>query len=120
MTAEARQAAERRGHSAETRALWWLRLKGYRLVARRFRCPAGEIDLVVRRGKLLVFVEVKARRETAAAAEAIGPRQQLRILRAAEAFLQRRPELAALDQRFDAVFVAPGCRPRHQADAWRP
>ncbi|MEX0921441.1 MAG: YraN family protein [Rhodovibrionaceae bacterium] len=119
MTSGARQAAERLGHSAEAKALWWLRLKGYRLVARRFRCPAGEIDLIVRRGRLLAFVEVKARAAEAAAAESIGPRQQQRILRAAEAFLQRRPELAALDQRFDAVFVAPGRRPRHQPDAWR-
>lgn len=119
MTAQTRQAAERRGQAAEAKALWWLRLKGYRLIARRFRCPAGEIDLIVRRGRVLAFVEVKAREETAAAAESILPRQQQRILRAAEAFLQRRPELAALDQRFDAVFVSPGRRPRHQPDAWR-
>ena len=117
---EAKRAAERRGHAAEAKALWWLRLKGYRLVARRFRSPAGEIDLIVRRGRTLVFVEVKAREGAAEAAEAIGARQQQRILRTAEAFLQRRPELAALDQRFDAVFVAPGHRPRHQPDAWRP
>lgn len=124
MTAEtrpraARRAAERLGHGAEARALWWLRLKGYRPVARRFRCPAGEIDLIVRRGRVLAFVEVKAREDAAAAAEAVSPRQRQRILRAAEAFLQRRPELAKLDQRFDAVLVAPGRRPRHLPDAWR-
>ena len=115
----ARQAAERRGQAAEAWALWWLRLKGYRLVAWRFRCPAGEIDLIVRRGGLLAFVEVKAREDETAAAEAIAPRQRQRILRAAEAFLQRRPELASLGQRFDAVLVAPGRRPRHRPDAWR-
>ncbi len=119
MISTSRQAAERLGHSAERAALWWLRLKGYRLVTQRFRSTAGEIDLIVRRGRLLAFVEVKAREDSAAAAEAIGARQRQRILRAAEAFLQQRPELAGLDQRFDAVFVAPGRRPRHQPDAWR-
>lgn len=120
MTAEARRAAERLGHGAEARALWWLRLKGYRTVARRFRCAAGEIDLIVRRGRALAFVEVKARADAAAAAEAVSPRQRQRILRAAEVFLQRRPELAELEQRFDAVLIAPGHRPRHLPDAWRP
>lgn len=120
MSTAARQAAERLGHGAEAKALWWLRLKGYRLVARRFRSPAGEIDLIVRRGRLLAFVEVKAREKAATAAESIGVRQRQRILRAAEAFLQQRPELAGLAQRFDAVFVAPGRRPIHQPDAWRP
>lgn len=115
-----RLAAYRRGRAGETRALWWLRLKGYRLVARGERTPVGELDLVMRRGRILAFVEVKARPDLGQAAVAIAPRQQERIARAAGAFLQRRPELGGLQVRFDAVLIAPGRLPRHLVDAWRP
>lgn len=114
-----RQAAERRGRSAERLAAWWLRLKGYRIVARGFRTPVGEIDLVARRGRRLALVEVKRRETLAAAAEAIRPQQQARIARAAELFLKRRPDLAGLTLGFDALLLAPGHRPRHLPDAWR-
>ena len=114
-----RLAAYRRGRAGETRALWWLRLKGYRLVARGERTPVGELDLVMRRGPILAFVEVKARPDRDQAAAAIAPRQQLRIARAAQAFLQRRPELVGLQARFDAVLIAPGRLPCHLVDAWR-
>lgn len=115
---ERRRRAERAGRRGEGLALWWLRLKGWRLVARGFRAPVGEIDLVVRRGGVLALVEVKRRPTLAAAAEAIRRPQQLRIARAAEALLQRRPDLAALTLRFDAVLLAPGRRPRHIMGAW--
>jgi len=115
---ERRRRAERAGRRAETLALWWLRLKGWRLVARDFRTPVGEIDLVVRRGRLLALVEVKRRDSLAAAAESIRPEQQGRIARAAEAFLRRRPDLADCALRFDAVLLAPGRRPRHIMAAW--
>ena len=120
-----RAAAARRrraygfGRGAEGLAAWWLRLKGYRILARDFRTPAGEIDLVARRGRVLALVEVKARPSIAAALEALGPRQRRRIERAGAVFLQRRPELAGLEVRFDLVLLAPGHRPRHIADAWR-
>lgn len=117
-TTEARRRAERAGQQGETLALWWLRLRGWRLVARGFRAPVGEIDLVVRRGRVLALVEVKRRDTLAAAAEAIRRQQQARIARAAEAFLQRRPDLASLTLRFDAVLLAPGHRPRHIIGAW--
>ncbi|MFQ5775778.1 MAG: YraN family protein [Kiloniellaceae bacterium] len=114
-----RRRAYGRGRSAERRAAWWLRLKGYRILARGVRVPLGEIDLVARRGRVLALVEVKARPSLAAAHEALGPRQRRRIERAAAVFLQRRPDLAALDLRFDVVLIAPRRPPRHIADAWR-
>ena len=114
-----RQTAEKRGRSGERLAAWWLRLKGYRIVARGVRTPVGEIDLVARRGRRLALVEVKRRATLAAAAEAIRPQQQARIARAAEAFLKRRPDLAGLTLGFDGLLLAPGCRPRHLTDASR-
>jgi putative endonuclease len=118
-TPDTRRAAEQRGRGAERQAAWLLRLKGYRVLARHFRSPVGEVDLIVRRGGTLAFVEVKARPTQAEARDAIGPRQQARIARAAEAFLAQRPDLAQLDLRFDAVLLVPGARPCHMIDAWR-
>lgn len=119
----ARRAARRRaygfGQGAERLAAWWLRLKGYRILARDFRVPAGEIDLVARRGRTLVLVEVKGRASLDEALAALGPRQRRRIERAGAVFLQQRPHLAGLDVRLDLVVMAPGHRPRHIADAWR-
>ena len=115
----AKQAAEGAGRWAERLAAWRLRLSGYRVVARNYRSPAGEIDLVVRRGRTLVFVEVKARASLAAAVEAIRPGQQRRIRNAATSFLARYPNLGGHDLRFDVVLVVPGRLPRHLADAWR-
>jgi putative endonuclease len=116
--APVRQAAERAGRWAERLAAWRLLVAGYRVVARNYRCPAGEIDLVVRRGRILVFVEVKTRGVLADAAEAIRLGQQRRIRNAAAAFLVRYPHLGACDLRFDAVLIAPGRLPRHIPDAW--
>lgn len=116
---ETRQAAWRRGRRAERLAAWWLRLKGYHILARGFRVGAGEIDLVARRGRVLALVEVKARDSMAQALDAVGPTQRARIARAAAAFLQRHPELAGLDVRYDAVLISPGRWPRHVTDAWR-
>ena len=118
MTRETRRRAYGRGRRAEALAAWWLRLKGYRIVARGFRVPAGEIDLIARRGRVLAHVEVKARPSLEEAREALTPRQRRRIERAAEAFLQRRPDLAGLDQRFDVVLLAPRRRPHHLENAW--
>ena len=116
---ERRRAAWGFGRGGEARAAWWLRLKGYRILARGFRTPVGEIDLVARRGRLVALVEVKARPTLAEAAAAITPRQRERIARAAALFLQRHPGLAGCDLRFDALLIAPGRRPRHVIDAWR-
>ena len=120
--AEARRlAAERRGRRSETLAALLLRLKGYRILGRRVRTHAGEIDLIARAPTGLVcFIEVKARADEALASDALGPRQQARIARAAELFLAGRPGLAAKGARFDVVTVSPGAFPRHIRDAWRP
>ncbi len=115
-----RRAAYRRGRGAEFCAAWLLRAKGYRIVARGYRCPAGEIDIVARRGSVLVAVEVKARTSLAAAAEAIDQRQRSRIARALGDFIIRNPASADCDIRFDAVLASPWWRPHHIVDAWRP
>jgi putative endonuclease len=94
-----------------------LRLRGWRIVARGWRCPSGEIDILARRGGVLAAIEVKSRRQFDTAASA--PRQRRRITRAAEAFLLSRPDLAALDLRFDLMLVAPFRLPRHWPSAWR-
>lgn len=114
-----RRAAQVHGLRAETLAAWRLRLAGYRVLARNFRVPTGEIDLIVRRGNVLAFVEVKARPSYDLAAEAVQPHQQRRIRNAALAFLARRPDLAGLSPRFDVVLVTPRRLPRHVCDAWR-
>ncbi|WP_208539361.1 YraN family protein [Algihabitans albus] len=119
-TLDSRRRAYGAGRKAELLAAWWLRLKGYRILAHGLRLPVGEIDLIARRGSCLAFVEVKRRATSLAALEAVTPRQRRRILRAAEAWLARRPDLAGLDLRFDALLLVPGQRPRHLPDAWRP
>lgn len=79
----------------------------------------GEIDLIARRGHVLVFVEVKARGDFATAADSVSHHQRRRITRAARAFLASRPELGNLDIRFDVMLVSPLRLPRHITDAWR-
>lgn len=108
-----RQAAFRVGLSAESRAAALLVAKGFRILARRWRSPAGEIDIVARRKQLLIFVEVKARADFDAAAESISPRQQQRIAAAAEAWLAAFGQDNLRDFRFDVVLVVPGKMPRH-------
>jgi putative endonuclease len=113
LAAPARVAAFRTGLSAEGRAAAYLILKGYRILARRFRSPYGEIDIVARRRNLLAFVEVKARASLDEAAYAVTPRQQQRIIEAAQAWLMAHPEHADFDLRFDAMLIAPRRLPRH-------
>jgi putative endonuclease len=108
-----RVAAFRVGLSAESRAAVYLIAKGFRIVARRFRSSVGEVDIVARRGRLLIFVEVKARSRLDDAAESLLPRQQRRIAAAAAAWLAEHPDDAESHIRFDAVLVAPRRIPRH-------
>jgi putative endonuclease len=108
-----RRVAFQLGLSAESRAAAFLIAKGYRIVARRWRSPVGEIDIVARRRKTLVFVEVKAREKLDDAAEAVIFRQQRRIIAAAEAWLASHPDDVMSDIRFDVVLVAPKSLPRH-------
>jgi putative endonuclease len=108
-----RIAAFRIGLSAESRAAAYLIAKGYRIAARRFRSPVGEVDIVARRGRTLAFVEVKARERLDDAAWSVVPRQQQRVVAAAGAWLAEHPDDAQCHIRFDAVLVAPGRMPRH-------
>lgn len=114
-----RREREAFGRLAEAVAAFTLRVKGYSILARRFRTPIGEIDLVARRGNLLAFVEVKARGDLDLALAALGPRQRARTTRAAELFLLRRPDLAVCALRFDVIAISPWRLPRHVPDAWR-
>jgi putative endonuclease len=108
-----RQIAFRTGLSAESRAAAYLIAKGFRILARRWKSPVGEIDIVARRRKLLVFVEVKARERLDDAAWSVTPRQRARIVAAAEAWLAANGDAGIEDIRFDAVLVAPGRLPHH-------
>jgi putative endonuclease len=111
-------AAFRLGLSAESCAAILLIAKGYRILARRWKTPFGEIDIVARRRGTLVFVEVKARERADDAAEAVTGRNQRRIIAAAELWLARNPADAQRDIRFDVVLVTPGKIPEHIANAF--
>jgi putative endonuclease len=108
-----RVAAFRTGLSAESRAALLLVAKGFRILARRWKSPLGEIDIVARRRHLLIFVEVKARDKLDDAAEAVTIRQRQRIAAAAQAWLAVHPRDVSCNMRFDAMLVAPGKIPRH-------
>jgi putative endonuclease len=110
---ERRQATYLRGHWAEHVALALLVMKGYRLLARRYAASGGEIDLIVKRGQAIAFVEVKARGMMDDALGAIGGQKRERFSRAARAWVARNGWAAGKVLRADAVFVAPGRLPRH-------
>ena len=101
------------GISAESRAAAWLIAHGYRILARRWKSPLGEIDIIAARRHTLIFVEVKARATLDDAAFAVTDRQKQRIAAAAEIWLGANPMPAIRDMRFDAILVAPGKLPRH-------
>ena len=111
-----RQAAERRGRGAETLAGWYLRLKGWRILARRARVPGGEVDIVARRGRMLAFVEVKARASEDAAASSL---DHYRLRRVAAERLAPRYLCDGDDVRIDAMFVIPRRLPRHLPNVWQ-
>ena len=108
-----RVAAFQTGLSAESRAAAFLMAKGYRILAKRYRTPHGELDLVAKRRNLVAFVEVKARATLDEAAYAVTPRQQARIINAAQAWLVAHPDYAEFELRFDAMLIAPRRLPRH-------
>ena len=112
-----RRLAWRFGRRGEALCAWRLRLEGYRILARDVRTHVGEIDLIAQRGRLLAFIEVKAR--TATTDEPVTARQRRRIVRAAESFLAAHPGLAGLDARFDVMLVGGGMIPRHIKAAFR-
>ena len=113
-----RVAAFGLGISAESRAAAWLIAHGYRILARRWKSPLGEIDIIAARCHTLIFVEVKARAKLDDATEAVTARQKQRIAAAAEIWLAANPMPAIRDMRFDAILVAPGKLPRHIPSAF--
>lgn len=112
-----RKAAESTGRRAESKAAWWLRLHGWRIVAQRVKTPRGEIDLVARRGNTVAFVEVKARRTQADLATAID-QYRLRRVAAAAAILAPRYAGNGEDVRIDVMLLAPWRFPHHLANVW--
>ncbi|MBB5715239.1 YraN family protein [Sphingomonas aerophila] len=116
-TADNRRLAETAGRRGERLAGWWLWLKGWRILDRRVRTPAGEVDLVARKGNLISFVEVKMRGSAADLDHAIDERRLARVAAAAELLM---PRYAGPndDIRVDVVLLAPGTPPRHIENAW--
>jgi putative endonuclease len=106
-----------RGMIAEVYAIVYLTLKGYRILAWRYKTPVGEVDIIARRGEVLAFVEVKLRRNRDAGMIAITPKMQQRITRAAGHFMAYHPRFSRDSQRFDAIAVS-GLRLRHLDNAW--
>ena len=113
-----RHAAEKRGRGAETLACWYLRFKGWRILARRARVVGGEVDIIARRGRILAFVEVKARSSEDAAALALDQWRLRRVAVAAERLAPRYMRHGD-DVRIDALFVVPRRLPRHLANVWQ-
>lgn len=123
MTGDAarRQERQRRfklGLRSETLAALYLNAKGYRVLARRFKTPVGEIDIVAARGRRLAFVEVKRRTTLDEAANSVTPQAQRRMIRAAQYWLGRWPKYESHDPCFDVVLLAPGRWPKHLQDAF--
>jgi putative endonuclease len=118
MGADRRQTAERRGQRAETVALWLLRFKGYRLLARRYKCAQGEVDLIMRRGRTTAFIEVKARPSRDEAVTAVTTHQARRIAAAAASWMGRDERAARGFCRFDIVAVSAYLWPHHIENAF--
>jgi len=114
-----RKRAEMAGRWAETIALWFLRAQFFSILKRRFKTPGGEIDIIARRGQMIVFLEVKMRKTRKLEFEALAGVNQRRILTAARFFLAKNPSLANKTLRFDVIFLAPWSWPRHVKDAFQ-
>ena len=115
----ARQKAHARGHRGEWLAAFALMVKGYRTVARRYKTRLGEIDLIARRGDLVLIVEVKVRKTLLEAMDALGYASERRIEAAADLWLARQPDHGRLSMRFDMVAVLPRRWPVHVENAFQ-
>jgi putative endonuclease len=114
----ARRRAYRRGIRAEWIAEAILRMKLYRILARRYSAPGGEIDIIAARGNVVAFVEVKHRGSLDLARISITHSKRQRISRAARHWLARHPRAAAKVLRGDAVFLAPRTWPVHEENVF--
>lgn len=113
-----RHAAEKRGRWAEALACWYLRLRGWRILTRRARVPGGEVDIVARRGRIVAFIEVKARASEEAAAFSLDDWRLRRVAVAAQRLAPRYTREGD-DVRIDALFIVPKRWPRHLANVWQ-
>lgn len=116
---QTRAEAERRGRKGEAIAAWWLRLTGWRILARRVKLAVGEIDLIARRGRTVAFIEVKWRRDGDSLASAIDAYRLRRVARAAAAVAPKFVRNGDAMQ-IDVILIAPGHWPRRIANAWQP
>ena len=111
-----------RGKWAEFIARMYMRFSGYHIIANNFvtgqGTKAGEVDFVAVRGKTLLFVEVKERKNFTDAAYAISWSQQQRITRGAQSFIKQNPQYNNYDMRFDAVLVVFPWYIKHIKNAW--
>lgn len=115
-----KKTSYQKGVWAESLASLYLLSRGYKTVHKRYKAKGGEVDLIVCKGRQLVFVEVKARGDYRDAMEAVTPRSRLRIEAAALHFLSVNPDYVDYDMRFDIVGVIDGFRIHHLDNAWRP
>lgn len=115
---QARLTGYRKGLRTETLAAWYLRLKGYRILAMRFKTRVGEVDIIARRGSRIVFAEVKWRQSRDGALESISEENRQRVRRAAELYLQKHPRYTGCDIRFDALVFSPRRWPLHITSAF--
>jgi putative endonuclease len=111
-----RAEREAKGRRGEALAAWYLRLKGWRIMAQRVKTPRGEIDLIARRGGVVAFIEVKWRASAAELDFAIDEYRLRRVAAAAEAVAHRYAKAGEV-QRIDVLLLAPGRFPRHMANA---
>jgi putative endonuclease len=108
-----RKEAERRGHRGEWFAAWYLRLKGYRVMAMRFKTKTGEVDIIARKKDLVAMVEVKARPTVLEAMDAVSATAQRRIESAGDIWLAKQPDFAKLSVRYDLIAILPRKMPVH-------
>ena len=113
------QTAYATGVAAEDAACAALRNDGWTILGRRLRTPAGEIDAVAEKAGLLAIIEVKSRPSLAAAASALTPRQQARLIGACDIILAQHPEWGHNGVRFDLLLVDPQGQVRRIIDAFR-
>ncbi|MGH1420235.1 MAG: YraN family protein [Hyphomonas sp.] len=120
MADPARKRAEQRGRRSETFAALFLRLKGYKILEMRAKTPLGEVDIIAQRGRVICFIEVKARKTRDNAAHAVPPHNWQRIGQAADFWMKRRQQYADYGWRYDLIAIGQRQWPLHITDAWRP